>query len=748
MKNQFDLSHNIIEFLLFALDNPPEAGMDMDALFENYHSSELEIILRTRDVHTAFQLKKLMDSMPGGCFIYYADGDEEIVYANESILRIFGCKNMAEFRELTGNSFRGLVHPDDLDEVERSIKEQIAHSRYDLDHVEYRIIRKDGQVRWLDDYGHFVHSETSGDIFYVFAGDVTEKKEREAAEKRAFLAETGKRELQLKEQIREYSQELKLINQEHLRRLEVIAGLSIDYESIFYVDLDTNKIKAYRVSTRFEKQFMEDEVLDFAGFDAAYIRNWVYPEDRDILCGVSEPDYIRERLSNDKSFHLNYRVFENGRTKYIQLRIVNVGPKDRISQIVLGYRNIDDEIIQEMKQSKMLKEALRAANSANNAKNLFLSNMSHDIRTPMNGIVGFAALARKHIEERARVENYLDQIQASSDQLMQLLNDVLEIARLESGKIHMEENDCSLMDITHQVQMDMLPRATASGHTISLDISNLTHDNVIADRDRIKQILAYLVDNAIKYTPKGGRISLVVSERHECRHGSACYQFVVEDNGMGISEDFLDHLFEPFEREKNTTLSGIHGTGLGLTVAKYLVELMGGKIDVSSKPGKGSRFSVTIPFRIQKQKVIFQTGVDSGDGGERKSERTKRILIVDDNEINLEIENEVLKDAGFLVETASDGSEAVKMVNQSQPGYYDLILMDIQMPVMDGYNATRAIRSIENSALSGIPIIAVSANAFEEDRRKAMESGMDEHLAKPLDTTRLFQLLNKFLRIK
>ena len=552
LKNQFDLSHNIIEFLLFALDNPPEAGMDMDALFENYHSSELEIILRTRDVHTAFQLKKLMDSMPGGCFIYYADGDEEIVYANEAILRIFGCKSMAEFRELTGNSFRGLVHPDDLDEVERSIKEQIKHSRYDLDHVEYRIVRKDGQIRWIDDYGHFVHSETSGDIFYVFAGDVTEKKEREAAEKKAFLAESDTRELQLKKQIKEYSQEIKLINQEQLRRLEVIAGLSIDYESIFYVDLDTNKIKAYRVSTRFEKQFLADEVQDFAGFDAAYIRNWVYPEDRDILYGVTEPEYIRKRLSDEKSFHLNYRVFENGKTKYIQLRYVNVGSEDQISQVVLGYRNIDDEIIQEMKQSKMLKEALRAANSANNAKNLFLSNMSHDIRTPMNGIVGFAALARKHIDEKERVANYLDQIQASSDQLLQLLNDVLEIARLESGKIHLEEKTCSLMDITHQVQMQMLPRATANGHTISLDISNLTHDNVIADRERIRQILTYLVDNAIKYTPKGGRISLVVSERHECRQGSACFRFVVEDNGVGISEEFLGHMFEPFEREKFT----------------------------------------------------------------------------------------------------------------------------------------------------------------------------------------------------
>ncbi len=748
MKNQFDLSHNIIEFLLFALDNPPEAGMDMDALFENYHSSELEIILRTRDVHTAFQLKKLMDSMPGGCFIYYADGDEEIVYANEAILRIFGCKSMAEFRELTGNSFRGLVHPDDLDEVERSIKEQIKHSRYDLDHVEYRIVRKDGQIRWIDDYGHFVHSETSGDIFYVFAGDVTEKKEREAAEKKAFLAESDKRELQLKKQIKEYSQEIKLINQEQLRRLEVIAGLSIDYESIFYVDLDTNKIKAYRVSTRFEKQFLADEVQDFAGFDAAYIRNWVYPEDRDILYGVTEPEYIRKRLSDEKSFHLNYRVFENGKTKYIQLRYVNVGSEDQISQVVLGYRNIDDEIIQEMKQSKMLKEALRAANSANNAKNLFLSNMSHDIRTPMNGIVGFAALARKHIDEKERVANYLDQIQASSDQLLQLLNDVLEIARLESGKIHLEEKTCSLMDITHQVQMQMLPRATANGHTISLDISNLTHDNVIADRERIRQILTYLVDNAIKYTPKGGRISLVVSERHECRQGSACFRFVVEDNGVGISEEFLGHMFEPFEREKNTTLSGIHGTGLGLTVAKYLVDIMGGKIEVSSASGKGSRFSVTIPFRIQKQPEIFQTSAGDGNDAERENSGTKRILIVDDNEINLEIENEVLKDAGFLVETAFDGSEAVELVKKSMPGYYDLILMDIQMPVMDGYNATRAIRSIENPAISGIPIIAVSANAFEEDRRKAMESGMDEHLAKPLDNTRLFQLLNNFLRIK
>ena len=731
MDNQSNFEYNMIESLVSLLvhsENDSDSG--------------------EQDVQAANYLKHFADIMPGGFFIYRADEAETLIYANEAMLRIFQCDTMDELREITGNSFRGIVHPEDLEAVEKSIKEQIAQSQYDLDYVEYRIVRKDGVIRWLDDYGHFVHSESVGDVFYVFVGDTKEKKERQIAKIETWFSEKLKKEQELQEQLDEYDKEMKVIHQEHLIRLEMIAGLSIDYESIFYVNLDADKIKAYRVSERFRKAFSEDyAVRRFTGFDVDYVRDWVYPEDRELLAGISDPAYIRSELekSGGKNFHINFRVYKEDKIKYIQLRIVNVGSEERISQLVFGFRNVDEEMIHEMKQKKLLKEALNEANTANNAKNLFLANMSHDIRTPMNAIVGFTALIKKHIQNQDKVAGYLDMISTSSDQLLQLLNDVLEISRLEAGNAHVENSECSLMDITHQIQMSILPRAAEKNITLSLDISNLRHDRVYTDKSKLTQILTYLADNAIKYTGADGRVILIVMEKEiqGAPRNHRMYQFIVEDNGIGISEEFMDSIFEPFEREKNTTLSGIHGTGLGLTIAKKLLDMIGGTIEVSSTVGEGSRFIITLPLRIQSVSDYY--GVDD-EGVLPHFATPKKILIVDDNEINLEIEYEVLKDAGFLVDTAEDGSIAVEKIKKSVPGDYDLILMDIQMPIMDGYLATRTIREMKNPALAGIPIIAVSANAFEEDKKMAMESGMNAHLAKPLDTERLFKLIRKFIK--
>lgn len=518
-------------------------------------------ILGEQVVQEANFFAEFADKMPGGFFIYRADEKEELIYANEAMLQIFNCSSMEEFRAHTGNSFRGIVHPDDLEEVEQSIKEQIAASHFDMDYVEYRIIQKGGEIRWLEDYGHFVHSEKMGDIFYVFVADATEKRER-----------------------------------------------------------------------------------------------WLM--------------------------------------------------------------------------------------KANSARTSFLSNMSHDIKTPMNAIINFAALAQNNLEDKEKLCRYLELISESSSQLMQLLNDVLEISRVESGKVSVDLVKCNLQDMMQQVQASLLPRAADKEISVSLDISRLYHDVVSADRYKLKLIFSYLTDNALKYTKNGGRVTIAVSEQ-ELKEGYSEYCFVVEDNGIGMGKEFLKHLFEPFEREKNTTLSGIYGTGLGMTVTKDMVELMGGTIDVTSEVGEGSRFEVRLSLRWLQDSGDTQSA-DENKGKKRKS-GAKRILVVDDNEINLEIENEVLKQAEFLVETATDGSIAVEKVKQSCPGYYDLILMDIQMPVMDGYDAARVIREIENPALAGIPIIAVSANTFEEDRKMAMESGMNAHLGKPLEPPKLYKLIQKFL---
>ena len=736
-----------MEYIVSMLNRPQKEMEDFLDARKEHADNGLYAEIEEKDMRAAYNFKNFIDGMPGSFFIYRADKTEEIIYANQATLRLFKFDTLEEFRALTGNTFRGIVHPDDLKNVEQSIREQIENSQYDLDYVEYRIIQKDGNIRWIEDYGHLVHSAEAGDMFYVFAGDATEKRQLQEEKRNSLLNRSRQKEQFLKNRIRAYDNELQLIHQEHLRRLEVIEGLSLDYESIFYVNLDKDRIQAYRVSKRFAKEFPPDKQnIKFSGFDADYKQNWVYPDDRVILRDISNPEYIRKKLKHAKSMQLHYRLLENGKTTYMQLHIVNVGDLDHVSQIVIGYRNVDVITVSEMKQKQMLSEALQEANLANKAKTLFLSNMSHDIRTPMNAIVNFTELVKKHMHDKEKAFKYLDSISSSSDQLLHLLNGILEISRIESGSMKLLESVCSLTGLLHQIQLETIPKADAKNITVTLDISSLKHDYVCVDHEKLSDILSYLIDNSVKYTNVNGRITITATEQENWKDGDVTYAFSVEDNGIGISEEFMDRLFQPFEREKNTTMSGIHGTGLGLAITKDLLEMMGGTIDVVSKPGEGSKFTITLSLKAQKTQPDNDATAAELKEGAAPSSDTRRILIVDDNEINLEIEREVLKEAGFLVEMAENGKIAMDKVQSSVPGYYDLILMDIQMPVMDGYHATREIRKIENPALSGIPIIAVSANTFEEDKRMAMESGMNAHLPKPLDTNRLYKLIKKFLK--
>lgn len=536
---------------------------------------------------------------------------------------------------------------------------------------------------------------------------------------------------------------MQYIHTEHLRRLEVIEGLSIDYESIFYVDLDADMIKAYRVGVRFRQTFpKERHICAFSGFDRDYICTWVYPEDREIVANTTRPEFIREHLSNHRSIHINYRIVMEEKITYIQLRIVNVGSREHISQIIMGYRNIDDEVIQELKQQQKLKDALNQANLANQAKTVFLSNMSHDIRTPMNAIVGYTNLARKYQYNPQKVDGYLNMILSSSDSLLQLLDNVLEIARIESKQVHIVENECSLLEIARNIEKVMQPKTAAKSIRFSLDVSGLTHDMVYGDQQKITQVLLCLTDNALKYSLNGSHIDVSVIEQKKPEKQNSSYQFVVEDGGIGMSEDFLERIFDPFERERNTTLSGIHGSGLGLTIAKRIVDMMGGTIDVSSAAGDGSQFTVTLNLRV-KEVIAAQPNENQNI---RQDATQKTILLTDDNELNLEIAKEILMDAGYRVDTAENGSIAVDKIQNSAPGSYDLVLMDLQMPVMNGYDAAKAIRSLSHPTLANIPIVALSANVFETDKKMALESGMNAHLEKPIDTHKLYETIESLLK--
>lgn len=697
MRHAASFDKALTKYISSISDKTGERGTEADASYE---------------VHP---LKRIMDEMPGGFFIYRADESEEIIYANKALFRIFECENEDEFRALTGNTFKGIVHPEDYQAVEQSIEEQILHSKYDLDYVEYRITTQNGEIRWIEDYGHFMRRKESGGLFYVFVGDATEKK-------------------------RHQQEVFQTINQEHLRRLAMIEGLTLDYDSVFYADLDKNRIQAYRISSRFDLKFQNEyQTCEYEGFDAEYLETWVFPEDREKVARAATPEYIRERLAQNKTFRVNYRIVNQDKIEYLQLCIINVSKTERVSQIILGYRSIDEDMRNELEQNEILCQALEQSKAANIAKNTFLSNMSHDIRTPMNAIVGFTALAQKHRDDAGKVKGYLDMIEASGSQLLRLLNDVLEISRMEAGTVYVEEEENNLLEIVQEVQRSVLSRATAKDIEFSLDISGLRHKYVYTDAHKLKQILVRLSRNAIKYTEAGGNVKVRVTELKELSNGLTTYQFMVKDNGIGISASFMEHMYEPFERQRNTTLSGIYGTGLGLTIIKNLVDMMGGTIEAQSVEGEGSCFTVTLHLRVQEG----QPSCDREEGALVQMKEQKKLLLVEDNEINLEIEVELLQDAGFLVDTAVNGAIAVEKVKNAKPGEYALILMDIQMPVMDGYQAARAIRALENPDLANIPIAALSANAFEEDRRMSQESGMNEHLAKPVNMPQLLEFIEK-----
>ena len=528
-------------------------------------------------------------------------------------------------------------------------------------------------------------------------------------------------------------------------------------------------------------------------------------------------------------------------------------------------------------QNRKLEIALQHEGAANRAKREFLFNMSHDIRTPMNAIIGFTSLAATHIDNREQVLDYLKKISTSSQHLLSLINDVLDMSRIESGKVKIEEKAVHLPDLVHDVRSIIQPNVAAKRLSLFIDTMDIEDEDIITDPLRLNQILLNILSNAIKFTPTGGMISIRIAQKNGAPKGCVCYEFRIKDNGIGMSEEFQKHIFEEFSREESSTVSGIQGTGLGMSITKNIVDLMGGTIALTSEPGKGTEFIVTLCFTRSGQKaepkqlpqleglralvadddtntclnvstmlskigmrpewtisgkeavirtkyaveqgdefsvyiidwlipdmngieivrqirkvignrcpIIILTAYDWADiedearaagvtafcekplflselrrvlaepfRAEPASEpaqptaadlKGKKLLLVEDNELNREIALEILKEAGFVVDTAEDGAVAVRKIKQAAPGQYDLILMDIQMPNLDGYEATRQIRALPDAEKANIPIFAMTANAFEEDRQNALAAGMNGHIAKPLDVPHLLCVLADALK--
>ena len=392
-----------------------------------------------------------------------------------------------------------------------------------------------------------------------------------------------------------------------------------------------------------------------------------------------------------------------------------------------------------------LQVAVEKAESANRAKSTFLSNMSHDIRTPMNAIIGFTTLALSNIDDTDRVKDYLGKTLASSNHLLSLINDVLDMSRIESGKIHLEEVEVNLSDVLHDLKTIVSGQIYAKQLELYMDAMDVTDEDVYCDKTRLNQILLNLLSNAIKFTPAGGTVSVRVRQLAGKVRGCGQYEFRIKDNGIGMSQEFAQKIFEPFERERTSTVSGIQGTGLGMAITKNIVDLMGGSISVESATGKGTRFEVVLEFPIDTEADAVPKAQALPEEPEDVSPLCgMNFLCAEDNAINAEILELLLESKGAHCKIYPNGQELVDAFVRVKPGEYDMILMDVQMPVMDGLEAARRIRSSENPLGRVIPILAMTANAFLEDMQKSKEAGMDEHLSKPVDIDALEQTVKRF----
>jgi len=670
------------------------------------------------------ELEEIVRGIPGGFFIYSAGSGEEIIYANHEVLKIYGCDTMEEFRKYTGNSFQGMIHPEDLEWVEESINTQIYVDQKNYDYVEYRILTKNGIVRWVEDFGHFVKSDVYDEVFYVFVSDVTDK-------------------MQYKFQRQEEMQEL-LEDQEFLKKSLETAVYA--YREVYVVDLKNNY---YRMI--YPEAGPEAESGDFRqGMKNHLMQGKIADDNAENILQLLQPENIRKTLKDRDTVEFRYRrsrpdgTIEWCATVFTVNERVDGDPQT----VVMGIRSIDSMIRKEEQQRILLENALLRAQQANEAKTVFLANISHDIRTPMNAIIGFTELGMRHTDDSDKMRRCLDKIQSSSRQLLELIDDILDMSRVESGRITIEEEANYMQEIMDQVYQMAEKILKEKKLKYTCDLSNVKNGCFYCDALRVKQILFNVIENAAKFTPPQGEITVTVKQFKSLSNEIETYEIAVRDTGIGISGEFLPKLFLPFEREKSPAVSGIQGTGLGLSITKNVVELMNGTIDVQSEVGKGSCFTIRLPFRVLRQEEEQTENQERFLGMLKDTYNTlkdKHVLLVEDNELNREIAKELLEEAGVLVDEAEDGEVAVEMVKRSD-GKYDVILMDIQMPKMDGYQTARAIRSLENSRLSTVPIIALSANAFEEDKRKAVESGMNGHLSKPIEIEKVLETMRQFVR--
>ena len=436
----------------------------------------------------------------------------------------------------------------------------------------------------------------------------------------------------------------------------------------------------------------------------------------------------------------SYAFLEKNYRNSIRITLVTIFIA--ILLILVVYRYLEKQKEREREQQLLLEKSAAAAKAANQAKSTFLFNMSHDIRTPMNAIIGYAELAEGHMEEPHKLKEYMDNIRICGQKMLSIIDNVLELARIENNKVFLEESVSKVGESFDSCILMLDSSLKEKNQTLTFT-KEIQHPYVYMDSSHVTEIILNIISNAIKYTGEGGAISCSLRQTEYDKPGWCMTEIRIQDNGIGMSEEFQQHIFDSFSRERSSTVSGIEGTGLGMGIVKKLVNLMNGTIEIQSKVGEGSVFTVRFPSRIAKQEEAQPKRADIQI--DKKKIEGKHILLAEDNDLNAEIAMELLGEEGMLIERVENGVACVKMLEEAEPGYYSLILMDIQMPVMNGYEATQKIRKLNEPSKARIPIIAMTANAFAEDKEKALSVGMNAHIAKPIDMNTLIPLLLRYL---
>ena len=512
----------------------------------------------------------------------------------------------------------------------------------------------------------------------------------------------------------------------------VATALAGDYFSIYVVDLDTDHFVEYSATKEFDTLGVEKNGEDFFNLSRRNMSRLIYEDDRERFMGTFYREKIMSILERDKIFTMKYRLVFGDTPVWVSMKATLLEDKDG-RHLIIGTNNIEAQMEREAEYQRRVREARTSA------RNDFLANMSHDIRTPMNAIVGYTNIAKSNKHKPETVADALDKIGSSSHYLLSLINDILDISKIESGKMQISCGPCDLAELFRRIEDITALQAKKKSLVINYCHDNICHYQVITDELRIEQIIINIVSNAIKYTPPGKTVDLI-AEEVPSPGGKNKYRFIIRDTGIGIKEDYMPHIFESFTREERTTVNRIQGTGLGLAITAKIVEMMGGTISVKSKLGEGSEF--TVELELEPLETDSQANADNSENIDLAGHR---ILLVEDNAINAEIARMILEQYGAEVQQAENGKIGLEALQEKGPGYYDAVLMDIQMPVMNGFEATKAIRALGGAYATELPIIAMSANAYDEDVRDCLAAGMNGHIAKPFNPDELMRILRRYI---